>query len=330
MRVRTRLTAFIVGVIMFLVILAILKRQGEIQLNVLIPDSLYIAPATFTRVVSGPDFWRHFSTLLLNSSSGKVISKNNGELEVTIGGHNYRVYVHEQNQFNFSILVTKQADTLYTGNLRYSILRPFVVSLTFTKHFNFFTDPSASLCWYNLFKAPAPSGFLEKAYLYLTSPASIYGYKITRAKVTDTLLLSTRDTVGKTRIWPSLKIRSDLLLKRAMALSLNPSKSSPIFHLDSVAGKPEKKVLFVGINIKRRPTKKENLFTEMPTGNVLYLDFKGGRAEETKAQKAMGLYISERQMQQPFLTWQRFLNFAVPPPIADSNRWKRRLYSPVL
>lgn len=308
-----------------------ITRPGRIQSNVLIPDSLYIEPAAFTRVVSGPYFWRRFSPLLLNSNSGKVISKNNGEFKLIINDRNYRLYVHAQNQFNFSICICNQADTVYTGNLRYSILRPFMLSLRLAKRSTLFTDPEVTLRWHNLLKTPAPSKFLEKAYLYLTSSDSIYGYKITQGTVSDTLLLSRRDTVEKTQIWSDVKTLNDSLRKKALSLMLKPQNSSPIFHVDIVTGKPRKLVLFTGINIIRRPAHKETLFTEMPTGNVLFLDFQGGQTEEAKAQRAMGLYIHEHQRQQPFLTWQRFLNYIpVPPPGSDTNRWKRRLYYPVL
>lgn len=168
------------------------------------------------------------------------------------------------------------------------------------------------------------SEILESAKRFLESNEKIYGLNITREKVKDTFLISTKFSSNS---YPSTAAIYNLVKNLKEYISLNSATETnfPMLHITQGAGVFN---TMVAIPVDRIiPQNNTFLFKRMIPGKILVAEVKGGPYTTSEAIRQLEIYIDDNHLSSPAIPFESLITNREKEP--DTLKWVTKIYYPI-
>jgi len=171
------------------------------------------------------------------------------------------------------------------------------------------------------------NSLLHKINHYNSDLKNVYGYKIEKARVVDSFLIS---TYIKTNTIPSTAQIYELIddLKAYVKTKSAKETGLPmlnIFTTDSVSFTTR---VAIPVDVLLEPKGNITYNKMLGGGNILVAEVKGGMTEINKAIKQMELYISDYNRMSPAMPYQSLITDR--REVTDRSKWITKIYYPVM
>ncbi|MEO5649180.1 MAG: hypothetical protein ABIR03_04555 [Ginsengibacter sp.] len=160
---------------------------------------------------------------------------------------------------------------------------------------------------------------------YFDRQENVYGMKIVLQKVTDTSLISERNTFSHypTTVEIYKMIHS---VKEYIQQKGGEESNYPMLNVHKEG--PERYETMVAIPTKRNlPSEGKFQFKRMILGNILMGEVKGGVQTVVKGEEQLAYYVTDYNKMSPAISYQSLVTSRLSEP--DSSKWVTRLYYPV-
>jgi hypothetical protein len=167
---------------------------------------------------------------------------------------------------------------------------------------------------------------LKRLQVFLQSEQNVYGFSIRQERVTDTLLVVTKqlDTV-KPAVETYYRLINTLhdYIARTGAQEVN----YPMLNISRVDSVHYQTMVAIPVN-KPLPGRGPILAKRMVPGNILVAEVRGGTAAVEEGFRQLDAYVSEHRTRPPGLPFQSLVTDRRTEP--DTSKWITRLYYPIL
>ncbi|HYH14586.1 MAG TPA: hypothetical protein VD794_05175 [Flavisolibacter sp.] len=168
--------------------------------------------------------------------------------------------------------------------------------------------------------------FLKKLETFAVHNENIYGFDIERARLTDSLLITTKSvstTIPSTETYYSMIKQLQAYAKNQNALVTN----YPMLNITTINRTQYETTVALPIN-KVVPDKDAIVFKRMVPGKILIAETKGGLLTVNKGFSQISNYISDRGLVTPAIPFQSLITDRMVNK--DSSQWITKLYYPIL
>lgn len=171
----------------------------------------------------------------------------------------------------------------------------------------------------------AMSDILGRAKMFLEKPENVYGMKIIKSKVTDTLLVSTKSTMTH---WPTVDEIYGLIASLRAYASRNGAQlvDSPMLHVRYPDSSHYEVMVALPVN-KALPGAGAIVPKTMVKGNILVSEVKGGPYSIRQAFRQFANYVNDYGRQSPAIPFESLITDRQTQP--DTTKWTTRLNIPV-
>ena len=167
---------------------------------------------------------------------------------------------------------------------------------------------------------------LDRLQSFLSRQENLYNIPISRTKVTDTILVTTRVTLNH---YPSTAEIYNSINKLKQYVSSQGAKETnyPMLHVLRTDSTRFETMIAIPVN-KRIGNDAEFVHKRMVPGNILLARVKGGHHSVQKAFAEMETYVKDHELIPPAIPFQSLETDRLREP--DTTKWITRIYFPVL